>query len=105
MDEILNIEKNKYKITFDDKADVNELISGDSRYILNADNVNEIKDVVNSLSDLLSGILTFSRFFKYFRLNVPKNLMKECPYSFEIQLSSAGDFENRILGNHIRLYR
>lgn len=81
------------KISFNDKEDfVN--YNEDSKYILTAANVNEIKNVVNDLIDEFSNILTYEQIFKYIRFNVPNNLAKNQFYSLKIQLSENSDFLN-----------
>ena len=81
------------KILFNDKEDLIN-INADSKYVLTASNVNEIKDIVNSLIDEYDSILTYDQIFKYIRFNVPKDLIKNQFYSLKIQLSSEPEFLN-----------
>ena len=59
------------KIEFPDKKDSWNLNS-DSRYVLTAENVNEIKRVVNSLSGIFLKQLTFDEVHSYIRIRNPK---------------------------------
>lgn len=79
------------KILFNDKEDLVN-INADSKYVLTASNINEIKDVVNNIIDNFNEILTFDKFFKYIRFNIPKGLIKNQFYSLKIQLSKDPDF-------------
>lgn len=81
------------KILFNDKEDLIN-INNDSKYVLTAENINEIKDVVNSIVDDYNDILTYDSFFKYIRFNVPKGLIKNQFYSLKIQLSKNQSFLN-----------
>lgn len=79
------------KITFNDKADSWELNS-DSKYIITADNINEIKRVVNELSDSLSDALVFADVYSYLRIEVPRDLDEESLYDIEIDISTSKEF-------------
>lgn len=86
----------KRKITFNDKED-SVLLNSDSKFVLTAANINEIKEVVNNLSDELDKRLRFNQVFKYLKFNVPSTLKDNCNYSFEFELSENENFENSIL--------
>mgnify|MGYP007037129645 CR=1 FL=1 len=58
----------KRKITFQDKED-STIINSESKYVLTAENINEIKEVVNNLSDELANRLRFNHIFKFTRFN------------------------------------
>ena len=63
----------KRRITFNDKED-STILNPDSKYVLTASNINEIKEVVNNLSDELDNRLRFNHIFKYCRFNIPNSL-------------------------------
>ena len=84
------------KITFDYKEDDN-IINPSSTYIVTADNVNEIKDVVNNLVDEASGVVSPLQLFKYFRFIVPNNLLEDINYSIKFELSKNADFSQPII--------
>ena len=79
------------KITFEDKEDLINL-NTDSNKVLTADNINEIKNTVNTLIDDYYNILTYDQIFKHIRFNIPKGLIKDNFYSLKIQLSSNRNF-------------
>lgn len=85
------------KITFENKEDIVNLNS-DSKFVLTASNVNEIKDVVNSLSDDLDNRITISEIFRYFRFNIPIGLdwHNNSFYIIKLELSKFNDFSNVI---------
>ena len=90
----------KRKITFNNKED-SVIINSDSKFVLTAENINEIKDVVNNLSDELDRRLRFNEVFKYAKFNVPKTLTDNCQYIFEVELSDNPDFNDPIVLNSI----
>ena len=63
------------KITFDDKKDSWSL-GKDSPYVLSAKDVNEIKEVVNSLSLKLEEAVTFSELYAELRLKMPGTIVQ-----------------------------
>ena len=81
------------KILFNDKEDLIN-INANSKNVLTAENINEIKSVVNSLIDDYATVLTYDQIFKYIRFNVPKGLVKNQFYSLKIQLSEDPNFSN-----------
>ena len=83
------------KIKFQNKEDAISL-NPSSTFILTADNINEIKRVINGLSDFLSVAVDYLQIFRYFRFNIPENLMKDIPYSLDIQLSKYKNFSEVI---------
>ena len=84
------------KITFPNKIDA--IQRPNVLRTLTAGNVNEIKDVVNSLADGLEEISTdfFSNVFPYSRFYVPTSLTSNSDYSLEVVLSDTPDFEDPI---------
>ena len=90
----------KRKITFNNKED-SVIINSDSKFVLTAENINEIKSVVNNLSDELDRRLRFNEVFKYAKFNVPKTLTDNCQYIFEVELSDNPDFNDPIVLNSI----
>ena len=90
----------KRKITFNNKED-SVIINSDSKFVLTAENINEIKSVVNNLSDELDRRLRFNEVFKYAKFNVPKTLTDNCQYIFEVELSDSPDFNDPIVLNSI----
>jgi hypothetical protein len=85
----------KRRITFNDKED-STILNPDSKYVLTASNINEIKEVVNNLSDELDNRLRFNHIFKYCRFNIPNSLKTDCDYSFEFEISDDKNFENNV---------
>lgn len=87
-------------ISYIDKENSLEL---DSIYIVNADNANEIKLVVNNIIDWLKAeSLTISSVFKYAKLNVPE-LDSEQTYDLIVEISSDGKFENADMVHRLSL--
>lgn len=86
---------NTRKISFLDKQNLNE-VNENERYVLTAENVNEIKSVVNELSELLANRLVWSDFFKYIHFKIPSGLKSGekdvIKYTLKIQLSDKQDF-------------
>lgn len=79
------------KITFKNKEDSwkrNE----NSKYILTAANINEIKEVVNALSDEIGESVKFSDIYGELRLQVPNDLMMERNYDIEVEISTDSQF-------------
>ena len=64
----------KLKIEFNDKQ--NSILYNDTneKFLLTAENVNEIKEVVNNLSDSLSSYVSESAILKYLTFIIPKSL-------------------------------
>lgn len=85
----------KRKITFDNKED-SVIINSDSKFVLTAANINEIKEVVNNLSDEIDNRLHFNQIFKYSKFNVPSTLKEGCTYTFELELSENEDFTDSV---------
>jgi hypothetical protein len=85
----------KRKITFQDKED-STIINSESKYVLTAENINEIKEVVNNLSDELANRLRFNHIFKFTRFNVPNTLKDDCNYTFKFELSNDPSFSKNI---------
>lgn len=78
------------KITFNNKQD-SYILNQNSRFVLTADNVNEIKNVVNALSDKLSNVGKFSHIFKYIRFALP-TLNDNSNYDFIVELADNEKF-------------
>ena len=68
------------KITFDDKL---SSLMIDSKYVITADNINEIKRVVNSLVDALDYLQNIKNMCKYISVTLPETL-ENTKYKFEI---------------------
>jgi hypothetical protein len=83
------------RISFPDKDD-SVLLNSNSKFVLTADNVNEIKAVVNNLCEEVENRLRFNQVFKYAKFNVPSTLKEGCSYTFEFELSEDSTFENVI---------
>jgi hypothetical protein len=83
------------RINFADKDDSVSLNSN-SKFVLTANNINEIKSVVNNLCDEVENRLRFNQIFKYTKFNVPSTLKENCNYTFEFELSESPDFENSV---------
>ena len=66
------------KIEFDDKIDSWSLGKG-SPYVLSAKDVNEIKSVVNSLSQKLEDSVTFADLYAELRLKLPGTVTPRKP--------------------------
>ena len=81
------------KITFNDKQDSWQR-SEDSRYVLTAGNINEIKNVVNALSDEIGSSIKFSDVYGELRIQVPNDLENEKKYNLEIQISDTPAFSS-----------
>lgn len=86
----------KRKITFENKEDSINL-NPDSRYILTANDINEIKEVVNKLSDELDNRLKFNHVFKFSRFNIPSTLKSGYNYNFIFELSDDINFETNVV--------
>lgn len=84
----------KLKITFPDKED-SWALSQNSKYVLTAENVNEIKRVVNGISTEIEGMNMFSDIFRFVRVIVP-DLLNQCQYSLEIEMSADASFTDPI---------
>ena len=84
----------KLKIEFDDKED-SWILNSNSKYVLTADNVNEIKNVVNNISLELENMNLFSSIYKYVRIVLPSEFAMNAEYICEIELSSDPAFEDR----------
>lgn len=61
------------KITFNNKE---SSLNINSEYVLNALEINEIKEVINNISKKIDSQVKFSRFFKYMFIYVPENIKK-----------------------------
>ena len=83
------------RISFADKDD-SVLLNSNSKFVLTADNVNEIKSVVNNLCDEVENRLRFNQVFKYAKFNVPSTLKDGCSYTFEFELSEDSSFEKSV---------
>lgn len=84
----------KLKIEFNDKKNsvlYNEI---NEKYLLTAENINEIKEVVNNLSDSLSSYVKDVDVLKYLTFIIPTTLDEECEYSFELEISTELNFPN-----------
>ena len=81
------------KINFNDKADSWEL-NNESKYVLTAKNINEIKKVVNELSNELSESLSFSDVYAYLRIEIPNNLTFGYNYDMQIDISENKEFSD-----------
>lgn len=81
------------KITFKDKQDSWQR-NEDSKYVLTADNINEIKNVVNSLSDEIGNSIKFSDVYGELRVQVPSDLEGRKKYNLEIQISDDPAFSS-----------
>ena len=68
------------KITFSDKINTLE-ISG--KYVITADNINEIKIVVNSLVDIVADLQNIKLICKYISIILPETL-EDVNYQFEV---------------------
>lgn len=81
------------KIAFKDKQDSWQR-NEDSKYVLTADNINEIKHVVNSLSDEIGNSIKFSDVYGELRVQVPSDLEGRKKYNLEIQISDDPAFSS-----------
>ena len=81
------------QITFDDKVDVNIRNDIPTTQILTAENINDIKRVVNQLSNELSTYIVYSDVSNCLIFKIPNSLNSNDDYSFEIDLSTSKDFD------------
>ena len=84
------------KITFNDKENAVNL-SDDNRYTLTAEDINEIKDVVNSLSEDLQ--VEIDKEFlpmKFARFIVPSTFSPNASYKLLVQMSKTKDFASYV---------
>ena len=84
----------KLKIEFNNKQNSILYNNTNEKFLLTADNVNEIKEVVNNLSDSLSSYVSESDILKYLTFIIPKSLDENCEYSFRFNASTTLDFTN-----------
>lgn len=86
----------KLKITFNDKQNSILYNNINDKYLLTAENINEIKNTVNNLSDSLSSYVKSSDILKYLTFIIPKSFNENCEYSFKLQISTNFNFNNFI---------
>ena len=67
-------------------------------------NINHIKDVVNNLADELTGIVSLSNVFRYFRFNVPENLLLNKSYKVNFQLSENQNFNEPFVSGDSEIF-
>ena len=86
----------KLKIEFNDKQ--NSILYNDTneKFLLTADNINEIKEVVNNLSDNIIGFVNESDILKYLTFIIPISFDETCEYSFKFQVATNLNFTNPI---------
>ena len=89
----MSTERDLPKIAFKDKQDSWQR-NEDSKYVLTADNINEIKHVVNSLSDEIGNSIKFSDVYGELRVQVPSDLEGRKKYNLEIQISDDPAFSS-----------
>lgn len=89
----MSTERDLPKIAFKDKQDSWQR-NEDSKYVLTADNINEIKHVVNSLSDEIGNSIKFSDVYGELRVQVPSDLEGRKKYNLEIQISDDPTFSS-----------
>lgn len=89
----MSTERDLPKIVFKDKQDSWQR-NEDSKYVLTADNINEIKNVVNSLSDEIGNSIKFSDVYGELRVQVPSDLEGRKKYNLEIQISDDPTFSS-----------
>ena len=73
------------KITFENKS---SSLNIDSKYIITSENVNEIKDVINNISDIIEEWKLSDKLkYKYIFITLPKSISKN--YDLEVELSNS----------------
>ena len=90
--EFPNMSDWKLKITFQDKQD-SWVLNNNSKYVLTAGNVNEIKEVVDNISDTIGGLNLFSDVYKYARFIIPI-LNEACEYELQIEIATNEGFSD-----------
>jgi hypothetical protein len=81
----------KLKIEFENKED-SWLLNSNSKYVLTAANINEIKEVVNNISTELESMDLFSSLYKYVRIIIPDGFANGISYECIIEMSSDMNF-------------
>ena len=85
---------NGSKINFEDKT--SNYINVNSQYVLTANEINEIKSVINNLiSHTEENIFIFNTITKWLYISIPNKLLEDnIEYSITIELSNNKNFEN-----------